>query len=523
MKKYKKYNLFLVAGLSFLLSFCTLDYDPTGMYSDVTEGAEEGLRFLTRLDVVAHRQLMYNALKECEHFYQDVLLFAEIRTDNAYSGNEGGAPPFFERNAVNNMMTMPPLQRGWNRRMNNIALANMLISSIDDTPDPTLTSEERRQFKAEAMIYRAMLYYDMVLLWGRVPIVIIDAGDITAANIADVYQHIFPKQNTEDEVYEQIIKDLLEALPDAPVNNNDKTLCSLGLAYALLAKIYADNTPLRDYDKVIQYCDLVRDLGFSLVEDFSDLFGVLLQDPTSPPGATNPAINQKRRNTEEAILEIHFTAAGDRGSFNNLIFGPVLNNFQPVTFANWVLPTHELIALYESESGDKRYPETIVYYGGTQLGFTPPRNWGFSTDHYPHMYKFRSAFNSNIKYRYADILLLKAEALILKQTPDLAAAAEIINQIRRRAGLSNLPAAATATRDAALETMLRERRLELAFEGHRWNDLVRLEKVEEVINAFKDRDPYARIDIPFTRVHYKFPIQSTVLDANDQLTQNPGY
>jgi hypothetical protein len=519
----KRNNLFLAAGLASLLSSCSLSYDPVGAYSDVTEGTEVGLAFTTKADVLAHRQSMYIALKECEHFYQDVLLFAEIHSDNAYSGNEGGAPPGFEKNDVADMMSKPPLQRGWNRRMTNIALANKLISNIDNVPDEALSGEERSRYKAEALIYRAMLYYDMALLWGRVSVVIMEAGDITAENIAEAYEAYFPKQNTEEEVYRQVEADLLAALPNAPVDNNDKTICSKGLACALLAKVYADNTPFRDYDKVIQYCDQVRDLGFALVADFSDLFGVQLEDPASPPGLTNAAVNAKRRNTEEAIFEVQFSAAGDRGNFNNQIFGLLLDNFTPVTFANWVLPTHELIELYESESGDKRYPETIVYYGGTQLGFTPPRDWGYTTEHYPHMYKFRSSFSSNIKYRYADILLLKAEALILKPNPDIAGAAAIINQIRLRAGLSELPSAAMADRNAALETMLKERRKELAFEGHRWNDLVRLEKVEEVLNSFKDRDQYARITNHFTRTHYKFPIQTGVLNANELLTQNEGY
>jgi hypothetical protein len=519
----KKKYIFLAVTTCLFFTACTLDYNPVGAYSDVTEGVEVGLAFTNRADVLTHRQSLYLGLKECEHFYQDILLLAEIHSDNAYSGNEGGAPPGFEKNDVADMMSKPPLQRGWNRRMANIALANKLISNIDNVPDPSLTEEERRQYKAEALIYRAMLYYDMALIWGRVPVVIIEAGDITAANIADAYDKYFPRQNTEEEVYKQIEEDLLAALPDAPVDNTNKTLCSKGLANALLAKIYADNTSLRDYDKVIQYCDAVRDLGFDLVSDFSELFGVTLEDPLSPPSATNVAIDAKRRNTEEAILEIQFTAAGDRGSFNNQIFGVLLDNFTPVTFSNWVLPTHGLIDLYESEPADKRYPETIVYYGGTQLGFNPPRNWGYTTSHYPHMYKFRSSFSSNIKYRYADILLLKAEALILKANPDLAGAATIINRIRNRAGLGNLPASATASKEAALEAMLTERRKELAFEGHRWNDLVRLEKVEAVLNTYKDTDQYARITDRFTRTHYKFPIQSTVLSGNEALTQNPGY
>lgn len=512
----------MVTGFIFLSS-CSLDLEPLSKYSDVTEGTDNELFFTTKSDVTTHLQTMYNGLRECEHFYQDVLLFSEIHSDNAYSGNEGGAPPAFEKNDVTDMMTKPPLQRGWNRRMDNIALANKLIANIDKVPDTSLTEDERKQIKAQALIYRAMLYYDMALLWGRVPIVIMEAGDITAGNIGEAYEKYFPKQNTEEEVYLQIEEDLLNAVPDAPTDNSNKMLCSKGLAYTLLAKIYADNTSLRDYEKVIHYCNLVHELGFSLVDDFSDLFGVRLQNPSETPGPNNLAIDAKRRNTEEAIFEVQFTGANDRGSFNNQIFGILLNDFTSVTFANWVLPTHELINLFESEPDDKRYQETIVYYGGTQLGFTPPRDWGYSLEHYPHMYKFRSIYNSNIKYRYADILLLKAEALIQKEHPDLAGAMDIVNEIRHRAGLEALPAQAGSTRENALEALLTERRKELAFEGHRWNDLTRLGKVEEVMNNFKDNDPYARLTDRFVPAYYKFPIQNAILDGNSQLTQNEGY
>lgn len=518
----KRDKLLYVIGL-FLVSSCSLDYDPIANYSDVTEGVDSNLVFKSKTDVTTHLQTMYAGLRECEHFYQDVLLFSEIHSDNAYSGNEGGAPPAFEKNDVNDMMSKPPLMRGWNRRMNNIALANRLISNIDKVPDASLTEQERKEMKAQALIYRAMLYYDMALLWGRVPLVLVEAGDISAENIAESYSSYFPKQNTEEEVYKQIETDLLEAVPDAPTDNSNKMLCSKGLAYALLAKIYADNTSLRDYDKVIAYCDKLSALGFDLVDDFTDLFGVKLQDPTRKPGSDNLAIDAKQRNTKESIFEVQFTGASDRGSFNNQIFGILINDFSPVTFSNWVLPTHNLIQLFESEPGDIRYGESIVYYGGSQLGFNPPRDWGYSKDHYPHMYKFRSIYNSNIKYRYADILLLKAEALILKQNPDLKEATSIINRIRHRAGLNDLPASATATQDAALQALLKERRKELAFEGHRWNDLTRLGLVESVMNSFKDSDPYARLTNRFTKAYYKFPIQKSILDGNEFLTQNEGY
>jgi len=146
----------------------------------------------------------------------------------------------------------------------------------------------------------------------------------------------------------------------------------------------------------------------------------------------------------------------------------------------------------------------------------------YPADNYAFMYKCRSAYNSVIKLRYADILLLKAEALIGKN--DINGAATIINRIRQRAGLRNLPASATNSSDAILNAYMHERRLELALEGQRWFDLARLDKVEEVMNAVYNKDvgrpPQAYL---FDRYSYKLPIPQGVMDQNPSLVQNPGY
>lgn len=515
-------QLFLILGLT----ACSLNYDPVGVYSDVTEGIQTDSAFATKADVITFKQTMYHGLLNLEHMYQDLLLVTDVIADNAYAGNTGGAAKFFDYHNVGSMITAAPLQRDWNRRMNNIALANRLAANVDKCPDEELSDAEHRQFRAEALIYRAMLYYDMVLIWGRVPIIIMDAGDITAENIDDAYEKYFPKQNTEEEVYRQIEEDLLTALPDAPTDNSDKSICTKGLACALLAHMYADNTPLRDYEKVIYYADELHKLGFDLVEDFSDLYGMQYADPTKPYSAANLAVDAKQRNTKESIFEIQHFATEDKSD--------ILGKRQEVatfpTYPWWVVPTHELVDLFEREPTDKRYPETIHYYdinkdgGGTY--FNPPLNgYGYAKNRYPQMYKNRSNFSSHIKYRFADILLLKAEAFIMKSNPDLPGAADIINLIRQRAGITTDARTEMTTKEAAIDIYLSERRKELAFEGQRWNDLVRFEKVESVLNSFKRADPYIGslfVD-DFARTHYKFPIAKSVLDGNDMLTQNEGY
>lgn len=75
-----------------------------------------------------------------------------------------------------------------------------------------------------------------------------------------------------------------------------------------------------------------------------------------------------------------------------------------------------------------------------------------------------------------------------------------------------------------LNALLKERRLELAFEGQRWFDLVRLDKVEEVMNAVYSKDSGRKAQIyTFDKNSYRLPIPQSVIDANDKIHQNPGY
>ena len=202
----------LAGGLIFTTASCSLDYDPVDMYSDVTEGVQKeedkGVVFKDKAAVEAHLQTLYDQMRDRqEHWYQDMFLIGDTHSDNAYAGTRSGAPQYFESNTIPS--TIAPLQRGWNRFMEDIARANKLICNIDAVTDASLTVQERESYKAQAKIFRAMIYFDMVRNWGRIPIVITEAGDITSETIEEVYPAYFPAQNTEEEVYRQIEKDLL--------------------------------------------------------------------------------------------------------------------------------------------------------------------------------------------------------------------------------------------------------------------------------------------------------------------------
>lgn len=503
----------LIAGL---LASCSLDYEPLDTYSDVTEGVDDETAtvvFRDKAAVVSHRQTLLDLFKNGqEHWYLDMLLLSEAHSDNAYAGAPNNETTPFEVNSIEGSNTN--LKRDWNGHMGNVAQANKMIVYVDSVNDNTLTDAERRQFKAEAKILRAMIYFDMVRIWGNVPLVITVAGDISAETIEEVYPAYFPPQTDVLTIYQQIEEDLLEGLQYAPDNNpQDKRQLTKSVARALLAKVYAEK-PLRDYDKVITYADQLAADGFGLIDNFSDLFDVTLTDPDASPSQTNKAIDAKARNTRESIYEAQYFPGN--ANWVTWMFGRPLDDWTfYFTWTKWITPSRDLTRTFLSEQGDKRYDQTVVFYECDWSIYYPANNYAF-------MYKTRSAYNSIIKLRYADILLLKAEALIAKD--DYNGAAQIINQTRRRAGLTDLPASASASKESIMKAYLKERRLELALEGERWFDLVRLDKVEEVMNAVFDKDEGRPAQaMPYTSLSYVLPIPQDVIDQNPSLVQNPGY
>lgn len=495
----------LGGAITLLVASCSLDYDPVSDYSDVTEGITEDGKvvvFKDKAAVETQLQVLYTTLKN-QDWYIDKTLIAESHSDNSYAGAFNAEVLPFEDNSID--ATNSVLERDWNRYLGQVGLANKLIIYADSVANKSLSDSEIKRYQAQGMIFRSLILFDMVRLWGDIPLVTKIAPNITSANFEEVYPLYFPSQTPEIDVYKQIESDLLFATQYAPdINNADKTLMTKTVARALLAKVYAEK-PIRDYDKVIKYSNEVAADGVALVDDFTLLFGM------------NDAVTDiKARNTKESILEAHFVA-GD-GNWCYMMFGRNLLDWDAnFSWNKWVTPSRDLIKLYETEGDIERYEESIVYY---ECGWS----LYYPKDHYPFMYKCRSSQSSIIHLRYADILLLKAEALIMKTSPDLTAAANIIDELREKRKLGKLPTSAKANQQSMLEAMLKERRLELAFEGERWFDLVRLDKVESTMNAVYGKDSGRRSRAwDFTKNSYRLPIPLTVIQNNTNIIQNTGY
>jgi hypothetical protein len=500
-------KILMTGALLVTVASCSLDYDPISEYSEKTFGQTSGtdsIKYKSRDEMVLQYQSLYQKLKDQEHWYLDLIMLCETRSDNSYAGSTGSQVVPVETNSIDGGNSV--IARDWDRYLEDIAQANTVIENIDKVPDESLTATERKQWKAEAKIFRSMVWFDMIRLWGNIPVVTKEGVDITSDNIEEVYPLYYPKQTAPTEAYAQIITDLTEAIVDAPANNPaNKTILSKSVARALLAKVYAEK-PVQDYTKVLQYCnELVTD-GFTLNTNYGDFYA-MLSDGT----------DLKNRSTPESILEVNFFTGG--GNWVTWMFGKdLLDPEANYAWAKWVTPSRDLIAAFTAENDNIRMNESIVYYSAGWSNYYP-------SNHYPFMYKIRSSVHSIIKFRMADLLLLKAEALAnLDGATNLNEAEAIVNQIRSRVSLVALPTTAKASKASMLDAILKERRLELAFEGQRWFDLVRYGKVEEIMNTLNQRDS-GRLPLrrAYTETSYLFPIPSTAIDLNTNLVQNPGY
>ncbi|MGB4415166.1 MAG: RagB/SusD family nutrient uptake outer membrane protein [Paludibacter sp.] len=503
--KTKIKNSLTIAISALFFTACSLDYEPVSTFSELNVGGTTSsgstVKFLTKAEMKTQYDYMYNMLAgdKLESWGLDMLVYADSHADNAYRGATDAELAQLEqqRQDGNNKN----INRDWENLFGMVAAANSVICNIDSVPDATLTAAERKKWKAEALILRSMVYFDIVRLWGDVPLVITEPPAINANNIEEVYPLYYPKRDSSITVYRQIIKDLNTALEPggAPAISSNKFVLSRTVANALLAKIYAEK-PLRDYTKVVEYCTEVEK-DVTLVPNFGDLFNM---------NATNTDL--KNRNTSEAIFEITFAGGGNWLTWMCGI--DLATSSSKYDWKKWFTPSRDLINAFDAQRDTERKNQTIVRA-------TVDWSLHYPSKDYPFMYKYRSKYHSVIKLRLADILLLKAEALV--EQNKLPEAAAIVNTIRTRAKLANLTSDITSSKEKMADAVLNERRLELAFEGQRWFDLVRTGKVYDIMNTLNSRDSGRLPMKTITEDKLILPIPQAQIDKNPSMVQNPGY
>ena len=506
----KKIIYMAAAACLLSLSSCDLDLFPVTSYNEgnVTVTDDEDTsesQYNDREDMLGLRNAIYNDYVRNiqESGYQDWLVYSECRADNAYCGSPStGEIAAIEGNNVDG--ENKNVTRDWTYFLNQVSNANQIICNIDRIleNDPTMTQTEHDQWKAEAMCWRAYNLYCMSQLWGDVPLVTTIPPAITAENIEEVYDEYFPSRAPVEEVYDQMIEDLTYATQYAPdPDPSNKAVFSKGFAYGLLARVYAEK-PRQDWSKVAECCAAVENFtaAYSLCENYGDLWAY---DDTD-------AVH----NTSESIFEIPFSR--ESGNWVWMMFHR--NYYNPddsFTWAKWITPSRDLIQAYEDEGDTERMNASIIWDQCTWSNYYPADNYAF-------MHKCPTNATSIILMRLGEIYLLHAEALA--EQGNFSAengATYYVNLIRQRAKLS--PVSAPSNVDDMIDVVLHERRLELAFEGFRFFDLVRHDRAKEIHDAMPLEDSYWQTRYPLTEESILMPVPTTQMDNNPNLVQNPGY
>lgn len=361
-------------------------------------------------------------------------------------------------NGTNNSM--------WNSAYKQLYNVNSLLEGIND--NIYLPEETKSRIKGEAKFLRAFIYYYLVHLYDEVPLVLTTDYHINQSLAC----------TSVGEVYTQIQKDLEQALiylPEDYIHSEGQHIRPTKYsAYTLLARLALWK---EDYTQAINYANKVIEsrkyelLALDEIFKANSVEGIWQLVPVVPrSGASEGAIY---------ILE---------------------NNPATQNSASTQSLTEDFLSVWEAN--DLRYQNWIGVYTEGDDNF-----------YYPFKYKIKSGGDTeeySMVMRFAELYLIRSEAYAKSSNPELAL--DDLNIIRNRAGLPNW---VTADITNIEQMVLEERRRELFSEwGHRWLDLRRFGKIDEILGQKKPTwQPRAKL----------LPIPEQDISRNPFLTQNPGY
>ncbi|OOG66812.1 RagB/SusD family nutrient uptake outer membrane protein [Flavobacterium sp. A45] len=468
-----RYSLLLVAVTFLVLGSCQEDF--------TNRPAEDGISldsyYSTNDQVSSATNGMYS--RTWFQMYNKFWWAIEVGSGNMYSGSpDVSGLRTFSLNGSD-----PELVNGWSALWANVQQSNMIINFLASRVGPDVDKNVLDNAIGEAYFMRATAYFDLVRLWGPVPII---------ENPLDFTSNPYVNTNTVDDIYKLITSDYLKAIDLLVAKNRGANYASnghvsKGSAKAMLAKVYLYK---KDYANARAMAEDVINSGeFKLLggdelpaKSFADLF------------------TYANNNNEESIFAIQWKGDGSYGSANNCNtqFGFKDGDLSTsnASYAGVFGPGQEIFTLYSVD--DKRKHETIMVAGDTYpnmkttegIGFTVPADKDLAQGSGGAIKKYCIGVvngaatgpadgwammdNNTYVMRYAELLLIHAEAVLAGggSTSD-AGALKSINAVRRRAGLSNLT-------NVTFDNIFLERRKELCFEGDYWFDLGRIDKAKAI-------------------------------------------
>jgi hypothetical protein len=448
--------------------------------------------------------------------------YFDIRSDDGYSTS-----PWNELRSVGGLnisqYSFEVNLDTWWHHWRGIFRANQVLEKV---PEIEMDENLKKQYVGEARFLRALYYYNLVTIWGNIPLI------LNPSQPADK-----PAQVPQEQLWAQIEKDLTDAIQDLPLSYSGEEVgrATRGAAYALLGRAHLQQREYAQAATALSW--LITGPGaalYDLVPNYADNF------------------RHTTENNRESVFEVQFKMrpenSGEDGPTSNVgtsrspFFAPPGHGFNDANMHRWVVreflkettangsrdPRLAVTALYDST--DERGPDFTLVYGSsfTSKNYnTDIRNRVWYRKYLNDYFRLNEfeVFNGPINFRvirFADVLLMYAEAL--NAQGQTALAYPHVDRVRQRAGLRPLSQAMPGLNQAQFQRQLEHERItELSGESLRWNDLARWGYFDDAgkLSELRARDPeFAN----FILGRNKFmPIPQIEIDINPNLQQNPGW
>jgi starch-binding outer membrane protein, SusD/RagB family len=444
--------------------------------------------FKTQANAVAGVTAVYGALisdpGEQPMYGREINFLADMTTDDLSAGPSAINPNVRALSSITYTSTDDRLQVMWRQFYTGISRANV---AIDNIPAIQMDTVVKSRLVRESKFLRALFYFDLVRLWGDVPLVLHDPTS-TALN------SLKTNRSPAAAVYQQIIGDLkdAESLP-ATYSGANIGRATGGAAKTLLLKVYLTQ---KDWTNAIAIAQQIINgpYGYGLFINYADVF------------------NKATKNGKEHIFSAQFEANGGLGNSSTLM-GAAFAGFGSNVPAD--IPADSSVYKQFSDNDTRKAVTFYQSLVNPSTGVTkvfPSFYFGKYVDRSVLLTSGQSSINFPI-LRYADVLLMYAEALNEAQGP-VSDAYNSINQVRNRANTGNL--APGLSQADFRDSLYAERRREFVQEAQRWFDLARTGRLVQAVSKVATK---TNISVK----NYLFPIPQSEISLNPQLTQNEGY
>lgn len=412
----------------------------------------------------------YAKLQSQVNFYTEC---CEYRSDNlSLDAPTAGTQDRYDIDHFTEKPSNGILSSYWANFNNNVYRCNLLLDQIDGA---NFAENLKKQYKGEAMFIRALNYFNMYRIWGGVP---------ATKHVVSAAEALKVARYSDEQMFDLIAGDLKEIvdnnyLPET-YSSADMGRATSGAAKALLGKVYLT------FHKWTEAKDILSQLigKYQLVSPIAQVFNV------------------DNKNNNEIIFAVHF---------NKEIEGEGHSYWYNLTNASD--DTNQTSSLLNTfPTGDTR--KDLITYVQVE------KNVRLMNKFYDTKSPtFKTVGNDQILLRYADVLLMYAEALneIQYDASEGSLALKYLNAVRQRAGISNLTAKQLPTQDKFRKGILVERQREFPYEGQRWFDLVRMGFAKSVMaeNGVEIKDYQLLFPIPQQEIEK--------VGNKSILWQNPGY